>query len=167
MGKVRYTDTSAIIQIIGSVYQNPQILEDEQYTFTLDDFIEEFHKVIFGSIYNLHQLGVKKISSANIEDYLESRPKKLAVYKANRGSEYLEKISENSQVAAFNYYYHRLKKMTLLRLYNEEVGMDLSWLYDLNNIFAYYPQHIVVLTLQHHCQNKQCQNLALESHHDS
>ena len=25
--------------------------------------------------------------------------------------------------------------MTLLRLYNEEVGMDLSWLYDLNNIF--------------------------------
>ena len=135
MGKVRYTDTSAIIQIIGSVYQNPQILEDEQYTFTLDDFIEEFHKVIFGSIYNLHQLGVKKISSANIEDYLESRPKKLAVYKANRGSEYLEKISENSQVAAFNYYYHRLKKMTLLRLYNEEVGMDLSWLYDLNNIF--------------------------------
>ena len=135
MSKVRYTDTSAIIQIIGSVYQNPQILEDEQYTFTLDDFIEEFHKVIFGSIYNLHQLGVRKISSANIEDYLESRPKKLAVYKANRGSEYLEKISENSQVAAFNYYYHRLKKMTLLRLYNEEIGMDLSWLYDLNNIF--------------------------------
>ena len=25
--------------------------------------------------------------------------------------------------------------MTLLRLYNEEIGMDLSWLYDLNNIF--------------------------------
>lgn len=61
MSKVRYTDTTAIIQVIGSVYQNPQILEDEQYTFTLDDFIEEFHKVIFGSIYNLHQLGVKNI----------------------------------------------------------------------------------------------------------
>ena len=135
MSKVRYTDTSAIIQVIGSIYQNPDILDNEQYSFSLNDFIEEFHQVVFGSIYNLHQLGVKQITSANIEDYLESRPKKLAVYKANRGSEYLKKVSENSQIAAFNYYYHRVKKMTLLRLYNETLGMDLSWLYDLNNIF--------------------------------
>lgn len=54
MSKVRYTDTTAIIQVIGSVYQNPDILDNEQYTFTLEDFIEEFHQVIFGSIYNLH-----------------------------------------------------------------------------------------------------------------
>jgi len=85
MSKVRYTDTTAIIQVIGSIYKNPDILDNEQYSFSLDDFIEEFHQVIFGSIYNLHQLGVKKVTPANIEDYLESRPKKLAVYKSNRG----------------------------------------------------------------------------------
>ena len=28
-----------------------------------------------------------------------------------------------------------MKKMTLLRAYQEKVGMDLSWLYDINNIF--------------------------------
>ena len=90
--------------------------------------------MIFGSIYNLHQLGAKQITSANIEDYLEQRPKKLAVYKANKGAEYLDKVSENSQLAAFNYYYHRMKKMTLLRMFNEKVGMDLSWLYDFESI---------------------------------
>ena len=28
-----------------------------------------------------------------------------------------------------------MKKMTILRMYNEKVGMDLSWLYDIDNIF--------------------------------
>ena len=135
MSKSRYIDIPAIMQVIGSVYQNPNLLDNESYHFTLNDFTEEFHKVIFGSIYNLHQLGATKITSSTIEDYLEQRPKKLAVYKANNGAEYLEKISEVSQLAAFNFYYHRMKKMTLLRAYNEKVGMDLSNLYDMDNIF--------------------------------
>ena len=135
MSKTRYVDIPSIIQVIGSVYQNPSILDNDQYSFTLDDFTEEFHQVIFGSIYNLHQLGATQITPANIEDYLEQRPKKLAVYKTNNGAEYLEKVSQNSQLAAFNYYYHRMKKMTLLRMFNEKVGMDLSWLYDIDNIF--------------------------------
>ena len=135
MSKARYIDIPAIVQVIGCIYQNPNLIDNDSYSFTLDDFIEEFHKVIFGSIYNLHQLGANKITSDTIEDYLEQRPKKLAVYKANKGAEYLNKVSENAQLAAFNFYYHRMKKMTLLRMYNEKIGMDLSWLYDLDNIF--------------------------------
>ena len=135
MNKVRYIDIPSCVQVIGCVYQNPSLLDDESYSFSLDDFIEEFHQVIFGSIYNLHQLGATEINAFTIEDYLEQRPKKLAVYKANNGAEYLNKLKENSQLAAFNFYYHRMKKMTILRMYNEKVGMDLSWLYDLNNIF--------------------------------
>ena len=37
------------------------------------------------------------------------------------------------QLAAFDYYYNRMKKMTLLRMYNK-IGMNLSWLYDPDNI---------------------------------
>ena len=36
-------------------------------------------------------------------------------------------------MAAFDYYYNRMKKMTLMRMY-QNLGMDLSWLYDINNI---------------------------------
>lgn len=131
----KYIDIPAIVQVIGCVYQNPLLLDDEQYNFSLNDFIQDFHKIIFGSIYNLHQLGVNIITTSTIEDYLEQRPEKLAVYKANKGDEYLEKVAENSQLAAFNFYYHRMKKMTILRMYNEKLGMDLSWIYDINNIF--------------------------------
>ena len=135
MNNVRYVDIPALIQIIGCVYANPNILDNTNYTFNLNDFTEEFHKIIFGSIYNLHQLGASTITADTIEDYLEQRPKKMAIYKSNNGREYLEKVKENSQLAAFNFYYHRMKKMTLLRMYNEQVGMDLSSIYDINNIF--------------------------------
>ena len=129
----KYTDISATIQVIGCIYQNVSLLDDEKYFFNEDDFTEEFHKILFGSIYNLHALGAKDVNVNAIEDYLKDRPKSLAIYKTYKGAEYLQKISENIQLSTFDYYYQRVKKMTLLRMYSN-AGMDLSWLYDVNNI---------------------------------
>ena len=131
----KYTDIPAVVQVIGSIYQNPSLLDNEKYTFTEEDFTEDFHRVVFGSIYNLHQLGATEININTITDYLETRPSKLAIFKVNNGVEYLQKIGENTQLAAFDYYYNRMKKMTLFRMYTEKAGMDLSWLYDIDNIF--------------------------------
>lgn len=128
-----YIDTTSIIQVIGCIYQNPTLLDDEKYFFNEDDFTQDFHKILFGSIYNLHALGAKKVNVNTIEDYLKDRPKSLATYKTYKGSEYLQKISENIQLSTFDYYYQRMKKMTLLRMYSR-AGIDLSWLYDINNI---------------------------------
>ena len=129
----KYVDLSAIIQVIGCIYQDISLLDNENYFFSEDDFTEEFHKILFGSIYNLHALGVKDVNINTIEDYLKDRPKSLATYKAYKGAEFLQKISENIQISTFDYYYQRMKKMTLLRMYNN-AGMDLSWLYDIDNI---------------------------------
>ena len=123
------------MQVIGDVFLNPSLLDlEEKYKFHEEDFTQEFHKILFGSIYNLHQLGAKQISIEDIEKYLEQRPKKYAVYKLNKGSEYLSNLKEMCQLAAFDYYYNRMKKMTLLRMYNKNLGMNLSWLYDPDNI---------------------------------
>ena len=131
----RYVDIPSIMQVIGGIYANPNLLDmEDKYFFCEEDFTEEFHKIIFGSIYNLHMLGANEITINAIEDYLEQRPKKLAVYKVNKGQDYLIKLSNSTQVTAFDYYYNRMKKMTLLRMYNEKCGMDLSWLYDIDNI---------------------------------
>lgn len=130
----KYVDVAAIVQVIGNIYQNPALLDNDNYTFIEEDFTEEFHKVLFGSIYNLHALGAKEINLNTIEDYLNQRPKSLGIYKANKGPEYLTKISKETQLATFDYYYQRMKKMTLLRMY-DNIGMNLSWLYDVDNIF--------------------------------
>ena len=130
---VKYVDIPSIMQVIGGVYINNSFLDNENYFFTEEDFTEEFHRILFEAIINLHTLGVKKIDINSIEDYLEQRPKKKAVYITNKGPEYLQNLSEKTQIAAFDYYYNRIKKMTLMRMY-QGIGMDLSWLYDIHNI---------------------------------
>ena len=131
MGK--YIDVTSTIQVIGNIFKNPKILDNDNYNFNEEDFPIEFHKIIFGSIYNLYQLGVNIIDIKTIEDYLSQRPKSFAVYKNNKGQEYLLKIAENIQFSTFDYYYKRIKKMTLLRMY-DNIGFDVSWLYDVDNI---------------------------------
>ena len=124
--KSKYTDSASIVQVIGAIYNNPSLLDaEDKYHFNEEDFTEEFHQVLFGSIYSLDALGAEEITLNAIEDYLEQRPKKLAIYKANKGQEYLEKIKQSTQIAAFDYYYTRMKKMTLFRMY-ESIGMKLK-----------------------------------------
>ena len=130
----KYVDIPSCMQVIGTTYLNPQILDDPQYIFNTEDFPEEFLQIIFGSIYNLHTMGVGQITGSNIEDYLSTRPKKLSIYKINKGTEFLQRLSENAQPAAFPYYYNRMKKMTLFRMYKNKLGLDLTWLYDNDNI---------------------------------
>ena len=133
MGK-KYVDIPAVLNVIGGIYNNPTLLDsDDKYFFHESDFTTDFHKILFGSIYNLHALGAQKIDASIIEDYLAQRPTKLAVYKANHGAEYLANLRESATFSSFDYYYNRLKKMTLLRGY-DDVGMDLAWLYDVDNI---------------------------------
>lgn len=129
-----YNDVTATLQVIGNIYQHPSLIDqNEKYKFNQEDFVVDLHKVVFESIYNLHALGAKEINTNTIEDYLSGKPKHLAIYKANHGQEWLEKLSDSTQSAAFDYYYNRMKKMTLLRCY-QKAGLDLSWLYDIDNV---------------------------------
>ena len=134
MAKSKYVDMTSIIQVIGAIYNNPNLLDaNDRYFFNEEDFVDDFHKTVFGSIYNLHQLGTKVITLEVINDYLKERPKSLATYNAFKGNDFLVKCSELVKEDAFNYYYNRLKKMTLFRAY-ERAGIDLSWLYDPDEI---------------------------------
>ena len=131
----KYVDTVSAMQVIGSVFQEPDLLDaTDKYLITDEDFTDEFHKIIFGSIYKLYEAGAKNITIESINDFLSSRPKSEAIYKVNKGDEWLLKVSENAQIEAFDYYYSRLKKFSLLRAY-DNYGIDVSDIYDIDNIF--------------------------------
>ena len=130
----KYVDHTAIMQVIGTVFKNPQILDyTDKYTVIEDDFVDEFHKVAFGAIYKIHELGADRITLENISDFLASRPKSAAVFKQQKGEEWLLKVSDTCLPEAFDYYYNRLKKFTLLRAY-DNYGIDVSDIYDADNI---------------------------------
>ena len=130
----KYNDPTATMQVIGCVFNNPQLLEiSDKYTIVDEDFSDSFHKVVFGAIYKLHELGAKKISLQNIADFLADRPKSEAIYKQNKGEEWLMRIAEASMPSTFDYYYGRLKKFALLRAF-DNCGIDVSDIYDMDNI---------------------------------
>lgn len=130
----KYVDVTAIIQVIGCVYNNPQILEfEDKYTITDEDFPDEFHRTVFGAIYKIYELGAKTITLENLADFLSSRPKSAAIYKKNDGDKWLLKVADVASQLSFDFYYNRLKKMTLLRAY-DNYGVDVSDIYDPDNI---------------------------------
>lgn len=130
----KYVDVTAIMQVIGCVYNNPQILEfEDKYTITDEDFPDEFHRTVFGAIYKVYELGAKAITLENLADFLSSRPKSAAIYKKNDGDKWLLKVADVASQLSFDFYYNRLKKMTLLRAY-DNYGVDVSDIYDPDNI---------------------------------
>lgn len=130
----KYNDPAAVVQVIGCVYNNPSLLDiEDKYTITEDDFQDKFHQIVFGSIFKLHELGAQEITLKNIADFLADRPKSEAIYKQNKGEEWLAKVSKNAAPLTFDYYYGRLKKFSLLRAY-DNFGIDVSDVYDIDNI---------------------------------
>ena len=130
----KYIDPTAVMQVIGCVYNNPHLLEyTDKYSITDNDFQDQFHKIVFGAIYKLHELGAQSISLESIGDFLAQRPKSEATFKQQKGEEWILKVADNAMPSTFDYYYSRLKKMSLLRAY-DAYGVDVSFIYDPDNI---------------------------------
>lgn len=88
MTKSKYNDSSSAIQVIGCILTQPSLLDfDGKYFFNEDDFINDFHKIIYGVIHNLHVTGTTSFTIKTIEDYLSNRPESYGIYKANKGAE--------------------------------------------------------------------------------
>ena len=89
----KYIDTSAIMQVIGNVFNNPTLLDlTDKYSISDEDFPDQFHKITFGAIYKLHELGASKITINSISDFLSARPKSQAIFKSQKGEEWLLKV---------------------------------------------------------------------------
>lgn len=130
----KYVDLSSITQVIGSVFINPSILDaTDKYIITEQDFPDKFHKIIFGAIYKIYENGASKITIKNVSDFLETHPKSNAIFQKEKGEEWLLQARENASILAFDYYYNRLKKMSLLRAFDNH-GFDVSGIYDPDNI---------------------------------
>lgn len=134
--KSKVVDIDAILQVLGSIYKKPSLLaQEDKYKIIPSDFTKDFHRVIFGSIQRLYELGAPSVTINDIETFLKKREKDYAVYEANNGNEFLQKIADTAEPDNFDYYFSRMKKFSLLRAYNELVGVDTSFIYDSENIF--------------------------------
>jgi replicative DNA helicase len=125
-----FQDKMAIMQVLGSILNNPLLLADSsKYDLTNDDFPEQFHKIIFGAIYNLYDDGTEVINEVTVDGYLRQYDIQYSIFNKNDGIEYLSSIKELAEESNFEYYYKRLKKFSLIREM-DGLGFNIKELYD-------------------------------------
>lgn len=128
---MRYYDPIVADQVISTLYKQPQLLEqDDKFHLIKDDFNMPIQRLLFTSIYNLYSEGASLITPELIETYLSSRPVYKSLYDDKNGKVILESYTASkTDISSFEYYYNRLKKFTLLRMF-DNYGVDVSWLYN-------------------------------------
>ena len=104
-----YVDKNAIMNIIGGIFKNSEILGNEEYWFYEDDFYEKLPKILYGALNNLYIDGIKKFDLIILDDYL-SKNKEIYPLFQSKGIEYLKHCISISEPENFHYYFERMKK---------------------------------------------------------
>jgi replicative DNA helicase len=124
------TDKRAYANTLGCLMKDPTLVEDIDRPLDREDFnTETFYDLLFVAIYNLSMQGCKTIDEFAIDSYLSGFKDQYRIFQENRGLEYLNNIKEYCSLENYDYYYHRLRKYSLLRYY-EKQGLDTKFIYD-------------------------------------
>lgn len=131
----KYYDNLAAQVVLGSLVLHPHevLSADSMYPLSSRDFVPTFHKAMFGGLYNFAMTGRDATDIATFEEFLKDYPDLWGSYSSSDGPRFLEECVHTAEGGGFKYYYDRLKKLTLLREYNA-IGVDVSWLYDDDNL---------------------------------
>ena len=126
-----YSNSLAIINVLAALIKNPLLFADNNYHFNIDDFPEQFHRILFGAIDHLARQGLQKIDEIDINEFLKQYPAQYEVFSQNNGLDYIKNALDVFDEKKFAYYYKTLKKYSLLRLFHSQ-GFDVSPILDPN-----------------------------------
>ena len=126
---VKYSNKLAVIQVLAGLIKNPLLFADNTFRFSIDDFPEQFHKIVYGAIEHLAMKGLQKIDEVDINEFLKQYPVQYKVFCANKGIEYITKALECYDEKKFEYYYQTLKKYSLLNTLSQQ-GFDVKDILD-------------------------------------
>lgn len=117
---------NAAARLLGVLFKNPERLSNtDKYMLSTNDFADLFHRIVFGQIDLLYQNGMVKLTVEGFIKELSRFPDRLATFKKNEGEDFLVKAVELDEDKNFDFYYAKVKKMSLLREL-KEVGFDVS-----------------------------------------
>ena len=117
---------NAAARLLGILFKNPEKLSNtDKYMLSTDDFADYFHKIVFGQIDLLYQSGMVKFSVEAFIKELARFPDRLSHFKKSNGEDFLIKAIELDEEKNFDFYYNKVKKISMLRDLNDS-GFDIS-----------------------------------------
>lgn len=121
-------DKMAVLQVLGCIMLQPTLLDT--YSLIPEDFNgEDFHQIVFASIFNLYNKGAEVIDCFAIDSFISGYAKQYQIFNDNDGLNYLNDAMNLCEPANFEYNYNRIKKFSLLRYY-ESQKYDISLIYN-------------------------------------
>lgn len=120
-----------IYNVLGCLCKNPSLMFDDKYKLEVKDFGNEFYKILYGAINNLTigNVRVKEITAVDIDNYLAGQVRLYKKYESEGGFNFISSCIENCNEDLFEKNYDMLKKMSLLRDFNNQ-GFDISFIYN-------------------------------------
>ena len=113
-------DKRAYLNTIGCLLQDSSLIDDIDRPLDRTDFnTENFYELLFVAVYNLHMQGCSTIDEFSIDSYLSNYKEQYSIFQENQGIEYLSNAREMATLENYEYYYHRLRKYSLLRYYEK------------------------------------------------
>lgn len=130
MATLNLVDKRAYLNVFGCLMLDGSLIEDIDRPLIREDFnTESFYELLYVAIYNLHMNGVQTIDEFAIDSYLSNFEEQYKLFRDNKGLDYLTNARDMAELANYDYYYHRLRKFSLLRYY-EKKGLDTRYIYD-------------------------------------
>ena len=115
----QYSSKMSVIQVLAGLITDPLLFANDRYRFNIQDFPDQFHRIVFGAIEHLAKNGMEKIGFLDIDTFLKSYEVQYKVFSENKGPEYIQRAVAMYNPKKFDYYYQTLKKYSLLRRFNE------------------------------------------------
>ena len=131
--KADYRDRLAELNVCGCIINNPQLLED--YQVDAEDTTNHVAKSIILAVKSLYAKGTKFITIQNIENELEKEyPSYYRIYQKSQGINFVGQAVTKCYPMNFEADWNTVKKYRALRELIEVCGIDVSEIYDPNDI---------------------------------
>ena len=108
------SDLNTYRQVIGCLMKKPLLLTEFQDIQPMD-FDIKIPRYVFIIIRNMFKSGAMELTPLEVDIEMENHEAAAVTYKSERGLDFLKESYDVSKLENFEYYYKRLKKLSLLR----------------------------------------------------
>lgn len=112
-------DQNSAMMVVAGLLNDPSLIHDvDNFRLTVNDFHNEFYRIVFSAINNIVMEGAENVTPRDIDIYIGQYNKQYKIYKEQKGYEFLLSLDPyvmTMDFGKFSMHYNRLKKFTILR----------------------------------------------------
>lgn len=117
--------------LLGCLIQDPSLCLNDKYPLDKEEFLVQFHRVIYVTINELANMGNQTINLMDLNEFLKPYESQYNIYLDNNGDSYIDTITSITDVDNYESYYNQFRKMSCLREYKDN-GFDIKEIYDVD-----------------------------------